>query len=70
MDKLLDVAATWKTFESELEAAIHLESAPRLRVGDLGEADTLAVVTKDIIGYNTEYILFLYERGNRLSISA
>ena len=56
MDKLLDVTATWKTFESELEAAIHLESAPRLRVGDLGEADTLAIVTKD-----TEYILFLCE---------
>lgn len=26
VDKLLDVTATWKTFESELEAAIHLES--------------------------------------------
>jgi hypothetical protein len=48
VDKLLDVTATWKTFESELEAAIHLESAPRLRVGDLGEPDTLAIVTKDI----------------------
>lgn len=26
VDKLLDVAATWKTFESEMEAAVHLES--------------------------------------------
>lgn len=29
VDKLLHVASTWKTFESELQATVHLESVPQ-----------------------------------------